>query len=168
MTRPPKTERVSARISSKTKRQLDKLPYSTAEVIEIGAEYISTEVNKLEYQKGELEIIIADLKKDLAENEHHLASVNNRLRIVAPNKIDDETLQKMLESSALTYVKELVETYGSAEDALCKLERPVAKSTVRSTGDEWGFDPDKFLVEVKNQLEKLCLTELSDKNSEVV
>ena len=167
--KPPKTERVTARISSKTKRQLQKLHYSTAEVIEIGAEYLSNEANKLEFQKGEIELEIAELKKILSEKEHHLVGINNRLRVIAPSKIDDETLQKMLVSSASNYVKELIESCGGIAETLDRLESvPIAKSSVRSTGEEWGFNPDDFLREVKNQLEKECQTLMSDKNSEVV
>lgn len=164
--RPPKTQRVSARISDKTKRQLDKLPYSTAEVIEIGAEYVSSEINKLEFEKGELELNIAKLKKVLAEKEGKLTAINNRLRIVAPSKIDDETLNKMLVSSASVYVKELIDSYDDAGVALSRLKLPSAKSSVRSTGKDWGYDPDKFLVEVKNQLENRCMTFVSDKNDD--
>jgi len=167
--KPPKTERVTARISSKTKRQLQKLQYSTAEVIEIGAEYLSNEVNKLTFEKGELELEIANLKKSVAEKEHHLTAINNRLRIVAPSKIDDETLHKMLVSSASNYAKELIDTYDTPEKTLDRLEAmPIAKNTVRSTGEEWGFNPDEFLTEVKNHLENECLTDVSDKNSEVL
>ena len=167
--KPPKTERVTARISSKTKRQLQKLHYSTAEVIEIGAEYLSNEMNKLEFQKGELELEIANLKKTVAEKEHLLTGVNNRLRIVAPNKIDEKTLRKMLVSSASSYAKELIDTYDTPEKTLERLESvPIAKGTVRSTGEDWGFNPDDFLTEVKNYLEKECQTSMSDKNSEVL
>lgn len=167
--KPPKTERVTARISSKTKRQLQKLHYSTAEVIAIGAEYLSNEANKLEFEKGELELEIANLKKAVAEKEQHLTAINNRLRIVAPNKIDDETLHKMLVSSASSYAKELIDTYDTPEKTLERLESvPIAKSSVRSTGENWGFNPDAFLTEVKNQLENECQTVVSDKNSEVL
>ena len=167
--KPPKTERVTARISSKTKRQLQKLHYSTAEVIAIGAEYLSNEANKLEFEKGELELEIADLKKAVAEKEQHLTAINNRLRIVAPNKIDDETLHKMLVSSAGSYAKELIATYNTPEKTLERLETvPIAKSSVRSTGETWGFNPDDFLTEVKNSLENECQTDVSDKNSGVL
>ena len=163
--KPPKKQRVTARISDKTKRQLDKLSYSTAEVLEIGAEYISNEVNKLEFEKGELELCIANLKKELAEKEGKLAAINNRLRIVAPSKIDDETLHKMLVSSASAYVKDLIGSYDDAHIALDRLSLPTAKNSVRSIGEEWGFNPEDFLVEVKNQLEILCQTSLSDKKN---
>lgn len=164
--RPPKEERVTARISSKTKRQLSKLPYSTAEVLEIGAEYISNETNKLEFEKGELELEITNLKKLVSEKEHHLAAINNRLRIVAPSKIDDETLHKMLISAASNYVKDLISSCGGIAETLDRLESvPIAKSSVRSTGEEWGFNPDDFLTEVKNQLENECQTLVSDNNS---
>lgn len=165
--RPPKTEMVTARVSGKTKRQLSKLSYSVAEVLEIGAEYVSTESNKLDFEKGELELEITQLKKELAEREHKLTAINNRLRIIAPSKIDEETLNQMLVSAAKSYVNDLISNYEDIETVLYRFEHmSIAKSTVRSTGEEWGFDPEKFLVEVKNQLENMCNTEMYDKNSD--
>lgn len=167
--KPPKTEMVTARVSSKTKRQLSKLPYSVAEVLEIGAEYVSSESNKLDFEKGELELEISRLKKVISEKEHKLTAINNRLRIIAPSKVDEETLQKLLVSAAKNYANDLIATYDDMdiETVLYRLEHvPLAKSSIRSVGEEWGFDSEKFLVEVKNHLEEECITLMYDKNSE--
>lgn len=152
----PKTEKVSARIHASTKRKLNKLPYSTAEVIEYGAEQLFVEENKLEWEIGELKIEISKIKSKLHEKEALLQAKQNRLRDIAPSKLDEKTLNNLLISSAKEYAQEIFDAHG--EDSLVKLENITAKKAVISTANEWGYDDHKFLVEVKNQLEILCRT----------
>ena len=86
----PRDHHITARISGRTKRKIQKLPYSYGDILEIGAEYVSKEINRLEWEKGELELELAELRKLTAEKEAKLHITNNRIRIVNPRKLDKD------------------------------------------------------------------------------
>lgn len=152
----PKEERISARVSGKTKRQLSKLPYSYGEVLEIGANYLSSEINMLEYQKGELELEISNLEKQTKEKENHLHAINNRIRLINPRRLDKETLDTMISEAALDYAREIYDAHG--DNSLNRLQSRKAISSVYKTAKDWKFDEFEFMKEVKNHLKKLCHT----------
>ena len=159
----PMNARVSTRVHESTKRLLKSLPYTEAEVIRIGAQYLADEGNLLAWQIGELKLEINEMKAKLHAKEAYLQAKENRLRVIAPKKLDAETLQSMLVESARDMAEEIFDGRGS--DSLVALENSTAKQSVMSRGRELGYDPLEFLIEVKNQLEMKCQTEMSDSSS---
>lgn len=152
-----KDVKVSARITSRTKRQIDLLKkYNLSEIISIGAEYLSTESNKLTFEKGELELEIAELKSELHEKEAHLTAINNRLRIIAPRELDEETLRKMLVESAVETAERIFRMHGV--DSLEKMSTGRSRNSLRAMADDLGFDEEDFLAEVEIQIRKMCQT----------
>lgn len=156
----PMKARVCTRVHESTKRLLKKIPYTEAEVIKIGAEYLADESTLLEWQIGEEQMEISKMKSALHAKEAHLRAKQNRLRLIAPKKLDKTTLKMMLEDSARDTAETIFNRYGG--DCLERLENPLAKSSIRSEGKDLGYDGDDFLVEVKNQLMLKCQSELSD------
>lgn len=152
--------RVCTRVHESTKKLLKTLPYTEAEVIKIGAEYLADESNLLEWQIGELKVEINNVKSNLHEMEALLQAKKNRLRMIAPKKLDEETLYNMLIESAKEVAESIFE--GRGLDSLSKIENSVAKASIMKEGKDLGYDPHDFLVEVKNQLEIKCQTQLSD------
>ena len=156
----PMKSRVCTRVHESTKKLLKSLPYTEAEVIRIGAQYLADEGNLLEWQIGELKLEISKMKARLHEKEALLRAKENRLRMVSPKKLDEETLRSMLVESARDMAEEIFDSRGV--DSLVALESHVAKSSVMSRGRELGYDSLEFFVEVKNQLEIKCQIEMSD------
>ena len=149
----PMKARISTRVHESTKRLLKQLPYTEAEVIKIGAMYLSDESNLLEWE-------IEKLKSKLHEKESFRKAKQNRLRMISPKKLDKDTLYGMLTEAAEDVANRIYDNYGM--NSLNKLENPLAKSSIRSEGKDLGYNPDDFLVEVKNQLHIKCQSEVSD------
>jgi len=156
----PMKARVSTRVHESTKRLLKQLPYTEAEVIKIGAEYLADESNLLKWEIGELDVDIEKLKSQLHAKEALRKAKQNRLRMIAPKQLDAETLQTMLEDAANDVADRIYSNYG--EKSIGKLNTPLAKSSIRSEGNDLGYNPEGFLIEVKNKLEIKCQSELSD------
>lgn len=156
----PMKARVCTRVHESTKRLLKSLPYTESEVISIGAQYLADEANLLDWQIGELKLEINEMKAKLHAKEAYLQAKQNRLRIISPKHLDRETLQLMLVESARDFADEIFD--GRGEQAILDIENPTAKSSVMSKGRELGYNELEFLVEVKNQLQIKCQTELSD------
>lgn len=156
----PMKARVCTRVHESTKRLLKKLPYTESEVIKIGAEYLADESTLLEWQIGEEKLEISQMKSTLHAKEAHLRAKQNRLRLIAPKKLDEDTLKLMLKEAARDMAETIFKERGV--DSLVKLESPLAKSSIRSQGKDVGYDPDDFLVEVKNQLQIKCQLVMSD------
>ena len=78
------------RVHPRMKRKAKELPFSYAEIFEVGIDHLAKEINLLMYQKGELELDIAELKKELHSKEANLTAINNRIRIINPTKLDKE------------------------------------------------------------------------------
>ena len=152
--------RVCTRVHESTKALLKSLPYTEAEVIKIGAQYLSDESNRLEWEIGELKKEISLIKADLHSKEAFLQGKQNRLRMIAPKKLDAETLQSLICDAAKDMAESIFDRYG--EDSLVRLETPLAKSSIRHEGRDLGYNEDDFLVEVKNQLEIKCQSQMSD------
>lgn len=163
----PMKARVSTRVHESTKRLLKQLPYTEAEVIKIGALYLADESNLLEWQIGEERLEIERMKAELHSKEALLRAKQNRLRMIAPKKLDEHTLKLMLEDAARDTAETIFNRYG--KDSLENLENPLAKSSIRSEGKDLGYDPEDFLVEVKNQLQIKCqivMSDISESNSD--
>lgn len=152
----PRDHHVTARVSGKTKRKLKKIPYTVGDVLEIGADYLCKEINLLEFQKGELELDLAELRKETASKEAELHEINNRIRIINPRRLDKETLNNLISEAALDYASEIYEAHGKS--SLEKIEAKVSKQTIFNVAAEWGYDKLKFMELVKNHLKILCNT----------
>lgn len=154
----PKSEIINMRVHPRLKRKAKELPYSYAEIFEIGCDKLSKEINLLMYQKGELELDIANLKKDIHSKEAKLTAINNRIRIINPTKLDKETLDGLINDSARDYANDIFSAHG--EDSLKRVGLDQGRHAVLTTAREWGYDGNKFLSLVRDNLKKLCNTEL--------
>lgn len=152
----PKDCKVSARIHGSVKRKIEKLPYSYAEILEIGANYVSSEINRLEYEKGELKLELAELNKCVAEREAKLHAINNRIRIINPTRLSKDTLEELMDEASRDYAEELFKVHG--DQTLLKLDNRLAVHSVYAVAEEWGYDALKFLEKVKDNLKELCST----------
>ena len=161
----PMKARVSTRVHESTKRLLKSLPYTEAEVIRIGAKYLADEPNRLEWEIGELKEEISRMKSKVHANEALLQAKQNRLRVIAPKKLDEETLRSMLVESARDFAEQIYKAHG--DDSIVAIENSTAKSSVMSEGRELGYNQLEFLIEVKNQLQIKCQSDVSD-SSDVI
>ncbi|WP_458406014.1 hypothetical protein [Methanobrevibacter sp.] len=152
----PKSEIINMRVHPRLKRKAKKLPYSYAEIFEVGCDKLAKEIDLLLYQKGELELDIATLNKKVYDKEAKLTAINNRIRIINPTKLDKETLDTLINDSARDYAMDIFKVHGE-----CSLERILldqGKHAVFSTAREWGYDGNKFFKLVEDNLRKLCNT----------
>ncbi|MBQ2651926.1 MAG: hypothetical protein IJF83_00065 [Methanobrevibacter sp.] len=156
----PMKARVSTRVHESTKRLLKSLPYTEAEVIRIGAQYLAEESNRLEWEIGELKAEISRIKSKVHSKEALLQAKQNRLRMVAPKKLDEETLRSMLVESARDFAEQIYKAHG--DDSIVDIEKPTAKSSVMREGRDLGYNQLDFLIEVKNQLQIKCQSDVSD------
>lgn len=159
----PRDAKVSARVKSSTKRLLKKLKdkgHHESDVIEYAAMKLADEPLLLDWEIGELDQEIADYESGLFELKSRRQAKLNRLKCIAPKMIDETTLSNMLVDSAKEYALSLVK--GKDDFDLSRLDNPVAKRSIMSTGKEWGYDELKFLDEVRNQVRLLCQTNVSD------
>ena len=146
------------RVHPRIKRIAKELPFSYAEIFEVGCEKLSKEINLLMYQKGELELDIAELKKDIHAKEANLTAINNRIRIINPTKLDKETLDNLINDSARDYAQEIFDAHG--DKSLERIQLDQGRHAVLTTAREWGYDGSKFLKLVEDNLKKLCNTKL--------
>ena len=160
----PMKARVSTRVHESTKRLLKSLPFTEAEVIRIGAQYLAEESNMLEWEIGELKEEISKMKSKVHAKESLLQAKQNRLRMVAPKKLDEETLNLMLVESARDYAEQIYKAHG--DKSIVNIENPTAKSSIMSEGRDLGYNQLDFLIEVKNQLQMKCQTQLSDSSDD--
>lgn len=159
----PMTARVSTRVPGSTKRLLKKLKqsgHSESDVIEYAAKQLSKEPVLLDWEIGEYDLQIAECEANLFELKAKRQAKLNRLKLIAPKMIDEDTMNNMLIESAKDYARTLVSSRDNFSVDL--LDNPTAKASVRSVGDEWGYDSGKFLVEVRKQVRLICHTQMSD------
>lgn len=153
----PLDAKVSARVKSSTKRLLKTLKskgHSESDVIEYAAMKLAKEPLLLEWEIGELDQQIANVESSLFELKSRRQAKLNRLKIINPEKIDNDVLNNLMVESAKDYAlsikQKMIKAYGNVD--MGKLNNPSSVSSIRNTGEEWGYDPDKFLEEVKHQL----------------
>lgn len=154
----PKSEIINMRVHPRIKRKAKELPYSYAEIFEVGIDNLAKEIHLLMYQKGELEIGIANLKEELHSKEAKLTAINNRIRIINPAKLDKETLDTLINDSARDYAQDIFEAH--EEKSLERIKLDQARHAVLATAREWGYDGNKFLKLVEDYLKKLCNTKV--------
>ena len=157
----PLDAKISARVKSSTKRLLKKLKQSghaESDVIEFAAKQLAEEPVLLEWEIGELEESIHYLESQLSDLKGKKQAKMNRLRCIAPKRLDEDVLHDMLVSSAKDCALEIFNSHG--DNSLEMLEK--RKNSVKVTGEEWGYDPIVFLDEVRTQLKLICPTVKSD------
>lgn len=152
----PRDHHITARVSGRIKRMLEKIPYSYADVLAFGAEVLSSEINQLEWEKGEYELELALLRKRVATVEAKLHGVNNRIRIKYPKRLDKETLNDLISDTALDYAREIFDAHGKS--SLIKLDSNIAKASIDEVAKEYGYDQLKFRELVRKHVEVLCST----------
>ena len=134
--------------------------HTESDVIEYGAMKLADEPLLLDWEIGELDEQIHYYESILFNLKSKKQAKLNRLKIVNPKMIDEDTLSNMLVDSAKDYALSLVK--GQDNFDMSRLENPVAKSSIMSTGKEWGYDELLFLEEVRKQVKLLCQTDMSD------
>ena len=155
----PKECRVSARVSGKTYRLLKEIPYSYGEILAVGAEYMASETERLKWEKGELEVDIENLKKQLHENERHLKAINNLLRLKSPKSLNPDELQELIKDAAKDYADEIYNTH--EENSLERIQNKNIQASVHRIARDLGYDPNEFLKWVTFFLNEKCHTSVS-------
>jgi len=153
--------KVSTRVSCKTKRLIKTLKqkgHNERDIIEYGAVKLANEPTLLEWEIGELDVKINRLEAEIYALKSKKQAKINRMKIVAPNLLDEDVLNNLLIESAREYAVSIVDD----DFDMGRLDSKLAKSSIMSQGKEWGYDPLEFLEEVRNQVNILCQTERSD------
>ena len=154
----PKDDTITIRLHAFEKKQARDIPFSYYEIFKVGLEHLSKEINQLEQRKSELECKIADNKKIVAADEAELAAVNNRIRIINPSKLDKDTLNQMINDSALEYAKDIFSAHGVKSVERIQLDQ--ARHSILSTARDWGYDGNSFLELVEKYLKEMCNTDM--------
>lgn len=154
----PKSEIINMRVHPRIKRKAKELPFTYGEIFEVGIENLAKEIDRLMYQKGELELDIAELKKKVHAKEANLTAINNRIRVINPTKLDKKTLDVLINDSAKDYAQTIFNAHGVKSRERVELDQ--AKHAVLSTARDWGYDGTKFFNLVCEYLEKMCNTKV--------
>ena len=152
----PKSEVITMRVQPSLKRKAQKLPYTYDEILQVGCDHLMNESDSLVYKKGEIELELHELMKEVHEKEAHLTAINNRIRVIDPHKLDKDTLNNMIEESARDYAQSIFDRHGAA--SLKRLDIDQARHSVYSTAQDYGYDGNKFFNLVEGYLEKFCNT----------
>jgi len=158
MRKEPKDESISFRTLPKNKRAAQRLPCTYEDIFVVGLEHLSKEINRLEHEKGELELEKAELDKRVSEIVANITAINNRIRIIAPARLDKETLAVMIDDASMDYAKEIYGTHG--KNSLERIKLDSAQHAILKTAREWGYDGSKFLQLVEEHLIELCNTKV--------
>ena len=152
----PCDARISARVSGSTKRLLQKLKskgHTEADVVEYAAKQLAKEPTLIDWEIGELDLEISALESKLYGLKSKRQAKLNRLKIIAPKMIDEDTLRGLMVDSAKEYASDIVNSRDNF--SMDVLDNHIAKASIMSTGEEWGYDPILFLEEVRVQVKKL-------------
>lgn len=156
MTVDPKDEMISFRTKGKYKRKAKTLPCTYEDIFVAGLEILSKEINRLEHEKGELELQKATLEGELAGTNAKITAINNRIRVIAPSKLDKETLAMMISDASKEYAEEIFAVH--KKDSIRRIQLDGIRHSVLRTAREWGYDGKKFLELVEAHLNELCNT----------
>ena len=147
MNNSPKDVHINFRTNGSVKRRAQKLQCTMEDIFKIGLEHVSSEADRLEYKKGELEK--AELERRLTHVDANIVAINNRIRIIAPSRLDRQTLNSMINQATMEYAKEVFNRHG--KDSLDRLRSDKVLDTVK----DWGYDGEKFLDLVEVHLKRL-------------
>ncbi|WP_407415751.1 hypothetical protein [Methanobrevibacter sp.] len=156
----PMTETITIRVHPSEKERAKKLPQTFKEIFMYGLNALSDEAIRLKFEVDLLEELVAKKDVDVNNDRALLIAKKRRLRMIAPHELDDETLASMLVESARDYAFSIFNKHGA--ESILKIEKSLAKSSIKSEGRDLGYNEDSFFVEVKNQLEEMCNTETCD------
>ncbi len=154
----PKEDTITIRVHASEKRKAQNIPFTYYEIFTVGLNHLSKEIHQLEERKSVLQEKISNNKAVLSADLAELTAINNRIRIIAPSKLDKDTLNQMINDAARDYAQEIFNAHG--EESLDRLERDVARHSVLETGREWGYDGSTFLELVRGYLKELCNTDM--------
>ena len=152
----PKEDTITIRLHASEKQKAKNVPFSYYEIFIVGLNHLSKEIHQLEERKSVLELKIAECDKQLKSDVAELAAINNRIRIIAPSRLDKDTLNQMIQDAARDYAQEIFNAHGV--DSLERLGHDQAKHSVYATAREWGYDGNMFLELVTKCLVDLCNT----------
>lgn len=152
----PKEETITIRLHASEKKKARDIPFTYYEIFRLGLNHLAKEINQLEERKSVLESKIADEEAVLSADLAELTAINNRIRVIAPSKLDKNTLNEMMDAAARDYAQEIFDSHGV--DSLTRLELDVARHSVFETAREWGYDGSAFLKLVMGYLKKFCNT----------
>ncbi|MDO5849279.1 MAG: hypothetical protein Q4P18_07075 [Methanobrevibacter sp.] len=159
----PKEARVSIRTTDDLKRKSQIVKgssrYTDEDFWRIGMEKLASRMDCLEFEKGEKELEIANLKSQLYKKESELCNINNEIRVIEPRKLNDLELASLIGEVSHGYAKRVFDGYG--ENALEQVCSDGGKSAVLSYGRKNGFDANSFLECVVDHLRTMCHTGLS-------
>ena len=145
----PKDEHINFRTQSSVKHRAKQLPCTMEDIFKIGLKHASSEIDCLMYRKDELELCKAKLEEKLSQVNKEIVAINNRIRYIAPSKLDKETLNSMINQATMEYAEKVFDTYG--EDSLDRF----SADDVLDTAKDWGYDGEKFLELVGVHLKRL-------------
>ena len=156
----PLDEVISIRLHASERKRARDLSQTYREIFLYGLNALSNETVRLKFEIGRLEEVVAEAESKVNADKSLLAAKKNRLRMIAPKELDEDTLQSMLIDSAKECAMSIFNRHGA--DSIVRIEQSLAKQSIKSEGRELGYNENKFFVEVKNQLEELCNTGVYD------
>ena len=156
----PLEEVISIRLHASEKKRSKDLPMTYREIFLYGLNALSDEKARLKFEISNLEESVFRDESELNANKSLLAAKKNRLRMIAPKELDEDTLASMLLDSAREYALSIFNSHG--DDSILRIESSLAKKSIMAEGRDLGYDGDAFFVEVKNQLEEMCNTGVYD------
>ena len=154
----PKDDTITIRLHASEKKIAREIPFSYYEIFKTGLDHLSKEINRLEQRKDELTCLIAEHNEITSTYEKELAMINNRIRVIAPSKLDQDTLDKLINESTKEYAEAIFNAHKMNSLDRVKLEQP--KHAIFLTARERGYDGNKFYELVVEHLNDMCNTGL--------
>lgn len=145
----PKDVHINFRTQGNVRRKAQQLPCTMEDIFKMGLKYASSEVDCLVYKKGELELEKAELEKKITHINANIVGINNRIRVIAPSRLDKDTLNSMINQATMEYAQDVFNRYG--KDSFEKLD----SDKVLDTAKDWGYDGEKFLRLVEVHLKRI-------------
>lgn len=163
-----KDQKVSARISSKTKALAKKSNRSYGDLIDIGARHVLPELNTLKIERAFLNEEIEHEKYLLIKKEKKLTEMDNRIFELSPKDCDNEELSmKMISEAAQDYADLIYHSHGD-ESLDMVLEKEIFQNGIKREAKNNGYSPNLFLNEVIKKLDAICHTSVSDTGGGIV
>ena len=136
----PLEEVISIRLHASEKKRSKDLPMTYREIYLYGLNALSDEKVRLKFEIGNMEERIAKDESLLNADKALLVAKKNRLRMIAPKELDEDTLAGMLVDSAMECAESIFRRHGM--DSIIKIESSLAKSSIKSEGRDLGYDEE--------------------------
>ena len=153
----PKEDTVTIRLHASEKDKAKRIPFSYYEIFKCGLEHLSKEINQLEERKAVIELKLADMDEVYTSLTSELTRINNRIRIINPERLDKSVLDAFLDISAKEYAEEV---YKSQGDKCFERIEKFGKSSILKAGRDKGYDGTVFYDKVIEYLHDFCNTEV--------